>query len=181
MSEIPGFEGIYACDIYGNIFSLNRVILKTNKRNRKKFEWKLPLIKLSPYCRQDGYLQVNLRKNGKAFSILVHRLIAKTFLNCLNQEVNHIDGNKSNNALINLEISSRSANIKHAFATGLKSHKGKNHPRYFIDESLQEKIVDLLKGGISQQKIADSFNISQSSVSSIKNKLEHRETIQNMA
>lgn len=54
---------------------------------------------------RDGYYQVSLYKNGNKKSILVHRLVAMTFIpNPLNKPtVNHIDGNKLNNNVSNLE------------------------------------------------------------------------------
>lgn len=174
MKDIPGYEGIYACDIHGNVYSLERIIMKSNGWSDKKSEWKLPFKKLSPATKKDGYLHVHLRKDGKGLLKLVHRLIAKTFLNCNTEEVNHKDGNKINNYLENLELSSRSHNIKHAFRLGFKTHKGENHPRYFIDKALQDKVCIMLKEGISQQKIANTLGINQTSVSKINIKRKVR-------
>lgn len=65
-----------------------------------------------------GYLSVHLF-NGKDFKI--HRLVAKTFIPNPNNlpQVNHIDGNKKNNSVDNLEWVSRSGNVRHAYDTGL--------------------------------------------------------------
>jgi hypothetical protein len=176
MKQIPGYEGIYACDIYGNIYALARTIMKTNGWSDRRYEWNLPLKKLSPALRRDGYLHVNLRKNGKGLMQLSHRLIAKTFLGCTKEEINHIDGNKTNNNLDNLELSTRSDNVKHAFKIGLRSNKGKNHPGYFIDEDLQKKVVNLLREGLFQSDIAKLLNIGLSSISEInmKYKVRHK-------
>lgn len=72
------------------------------------------------YLTDKGYLRVTI--GGK--SISVHRLVALAFLPnpMKHKEVNHIDGNKENNCLENLEWCSRSENMKHAYAIGL--HKG---------------------------------------------------------
>ena len=69
-------------------------------------------------------------RNGKAYCLKIHRLMALTFLANPNNlpEVNHIDGNKLNNNLSNLEWISKSNNIKHAHANNLISTKGENHP-----------------------------------------------------
>lgn len=72
---------------------------------------------------RDGYEELSLclgsRSNVKKYK--VHRLVAETFIpNPDNKlEVNHKDGNKSNNNLDNLEWVTRSENAKHAFQTGL--------------------------------------------------------------
>ena len=72
---------------------------------------------------QQGYQRVGLYiGNYKSKTIKVHRLIAETFIdNPLNKkDVNHIDGNKANNNISNLEWCTRSENIKHAFKNKLK-------------------------------------------------------------
>lgn len=65
---------------------------------------------------------VNLYENKKRSKKLVHRLVAQEFLEnpTEKEQVNHIDGNKSNNYLSNLEWVTRSENVKHAYLIGLK-------------------------------------------------------------
>jgi hypothetical protein len=168
MKEIPGYEKLYACDKEGNVYSLPRIIIKANGWGRL-FEWYLPLKKMSPCTRKDGYLGVHLRKNGKGKSVLVHRLIGMAFLGLRDdQELNHVDGNKINNNLSNLEISTRSENCKHAFRIGLRSHKGSNHPRFYINQDIKDKVKELLASGLSQDVIASKVGIAQTSVSTIK-------------
>ena len=69
-----------------------------------------------------GYKEVCLSLGGKQKSVLVHRLILKTFKPCNNMEnldVNHINGDKTDNRLINLEWCTRSENIKHSYKNKL--------------------------------------------------------------
>lgn len=70
-----------------------------------------------------GYETVCLRKNKTQYTKRVHRLIADTFFDgnhdCL--DINHIDGDKLNNHISNLEVCTRSENIRHAFEHGLKT------------------------------------------------------------
>lgn len=71
---------------------------------------------LKPSLGANGYYRVNLRKNGKTKTVYIHRLVAETFIPNPNNynEVNHIDENKANNAIENLEWVSHKANINHA-------------------------------------------------------------------
>jgi hypothetical protein len=76
---------------------------------------------LTPIRKYDGYLVVNLSDRRKVKQIMVHRLVAETFIP--NPErlevVNHIDGNKGNPEVENLEWVTFSENSKHAYRIGL--------------------------------------------------------------
>lgn len=101
--DIPGYEGLYQASNLGRIRSLirNKILIGGIK---------------------NGYREVILCKNGKRKYMLVHRLIAQTFLeNKKNKpQINHIDGNKHNNNVNNLEWCTRSENMKHAYKIGLQ-------------------------------------------------------------
>lgn len=75
-------------------------------------------------CR--GYDRVTIYKNGRKHDKFIHRLVGETFLNnpTNRNEINHIDGNKNNNHVDNLEWCTRSENISHAFNTNLKTPSG---------------------------------------------------------
>ena len=66
-----------------------------------------------------GYLKLILYRDNKPYTRTIHKLVANTFLGESDLEVNHIDGNKLNNNVSNLEYLSRSDNIKHAFKNNL--------------------------------------------------------------
>jgi len=76
--------------------------------------------------KKSGRVYFNLKFMGITKSVLVNRVVALRFLpNPDNLPVvNHIDGDKENNALLNLEWSTNSDNEKHAHQTGLKSGRG---------------------------------------------------------
>lgn len=68
-----------------------------------------------------GYLRVKLVSPIGRFTVSVHRLVAGTFFDSdiADLEINHIDGDKQNNHIWNLEICNRSENMRHAYALGL--------------------------------------------------------------
>ena len=73
-------------------------------------------------CRfdKDGYFRLNITHESKHLTVLVHRLVAETYLGNkkLNMTVNHKDLNKQNNAVENLEYITMADNTRHAFRNG---------------------------------------------------------------
>jgi len=86
------------------------------------------LIPISKSNHNRGYLFVNIRSEGKQFQFLVHRIVAKEFIENPNgfNEVNHIDGNKKNNHISNLEWCSHLFNVRHSIEIGTFKISKKN-------------------------------------------------------
>ena len=82
---------------------------------------------LKPQIDAKGYERVRLSYHNKRASAKVHRLVAVAFISNPDQkpQVNHIDGNKKNNAVDNLEWSTNSENQIHAFKYGLNYVTGR--------------------------------------------------------
>ena len=77
---------------------------------------------LHVYPNPRGYLMLTLRRNNTQVSQMVHRLVAEAFLGGPHPglDVNHIDGDKTNNSIENLEWCTREENVRHAVRTGLR-------------------------------------------------------------
>lgn len=105
--DIKGYEGLYRVSNYGRVKSL--------KRNTACERI------LKPRLDKGGYLYINLSKNGICKSKKVHRLVGDCFILNLKHkpQINHIDGNKTNNYVNNLEWSTAAENARHAVDTGL--------------------------------------------------------------
>jgi hypothetical protein len=84
-----------------------------------------------PFTDALGYKRIGLSKNGLKKNCLLHRVVMLSFVeNPENyKQVNHIDGNKENNNILNLEWCNHSQNQLHAFSIGLKDHKNDKHPQ----------------------------------------------------
>lgn len=125
IKSINGYEGIYVISNSGDVWSLSRPYIN-NKGKTTKIK---PIKKINSFLDGKGnYKMVGLSKDGKRIKYLLHRLVAITFIEKKHgkDEVNHIDGNKQNNYIENLEWCSRIENIRHSIDTGLKKiTKGK--------------------------------------------------------
>lgn len=120
--DIKGFENLYQVSSLGRIKSLGNGN-STDPRTKRVIIMKLNVKK-------SGYVHIKLCKDNKGHYKSVHRLVADAFIpNIENKrEVNHIDGNKLNNSVDNLEWVTSSENQKHAFNLGLqKVVRGSSH------------------------------------------------------
>ena len=126
-----------------------------------------------------GYLQVYLcNENKKFYNKKVHRLVASAFISNHNDntEVNHINGNKTDNNVSNLEWITHSENLKHAFATGLQSNAGIHNPCTHLTEAQVSEIYRLAHvGSLTQKEIGGLFGIKQRTVSNIKTRRSWKE------
>lgn len=158
--DIEGYEGLYQVSTCGNIKSLPKV----RRNGTGTYIQKERLLK--PSNTSTGYKKVELCKDGKRKSFKVHRLVAIAFIpNPDNKpEVNHIDGNKINNNIDNLEWVTSSENSVHAYETGLNSNKKD------LDE--KEIIYMYCELNMTMQEIAKHFNVP---IKSIKRRLEDNE------
>lgn len=97
MKDIKNYEGSYAITSCGKVWSyINECFLK-------------------PYTDNDGYLRVNLYKDGKMKQYLIHRLVADAYIPNPDNlpQVNHKDENKANNCLQNLEWCDAKYNVNY--------------------------------------------------------------------
>lgn len=114
IKDIKGYEGLYQISSDGKVYSKDRYV---------KGRYSKRLIKgkaLKTYLDKSGYERVDLYKNNHVSKCKVHRLVLITFdKERKDLDVNHIDGNKLNNSIDNLEWCTRKENIHHAVINGL--------------------------------------------------------------
>ncbi len=117
---------------------------------------------------KDRYLRTQF--DGK--TRLVHRVIAKTFIPNPNilPEVNHKDGDKSNNSVDNLEWCTRSDNLKHAYTHGFRTAKGTNNARCKLSADNVAYIKNNYIRGDRQygaKALASKFNVAPQTVCAV--------------
>ena len=154
--DIEGYEGLYWASNLGNIKSLKK-ILKLNKVAK-------------------GYFHATLYKDGIPKTFKAHRLTAKAFIpNPENKnEVNHKDGIKTNNNILNLEWNTRAENNRHAIENGLlKFKKGEGNFWYnkTRGNSCRKKLVIDLETGIFYDCAKDASDAKNFTYNQLKNRL----------
>jgi hypothetical protein len=153
--EISGYEGKYMVSTFGNILSIEKKV--KSSRGNGICHVKEKIVK--SFANRNGYFSVLLYSNcfGKRYSL--HRLVAQAFIpNPENKpQVNHKDGNKSNNKVDNLEWVTQSENNLHSYNVlnrnrakkkGADSHISKPVSVYSIDDKLIGEYVSIKDAAI---------------------------------
>lgn len=159
LKPIKNYERYLIDPENGNIYS--------NAKGKKMFP-------LKTFEKPDGYLAVTLwddsiRGNKKRKTFLVHRLVAETFIDNVDNKptVNHKDGNKKNNCVTNLEWATNHEQEVHAFANGLNyARKGEEANR----AQLTWDDVHLIRNSypnISVEELSTKFNVTKECIYAI--------------
>lgn len=121
MKDIPGFEGLYEVDEYGNVYGKPKRVKHRN----------IMMYISRRVCRQHpnkkGYPTVYIYKSSKKYTFRTHRLVAICFIPNPNNlpQINHKDGNKLNNHVSNLEWCTNLENMRHShYVLGRKKLRG---------------------------------------------------------
>jgi hypothetical protein len=143
--DIPNYEGYYKVSNLGRVKRINSITSHNHTRKERVLNQS-----------NDNYRSVSLCKNNIKINFLVHRLVALTFLDKLNNKnfVNHKDGNKHNNNVENLEWCTRKENGEHASKYGLvKDQYGIKNGMNVLSEEEVRDIKLKIKSGISAYKV----------------------------
>ncbi len=167
---IPGYEEYYGITNCGIIFSYNyratgRIseIAQSSLRDRKRKN-------------DTMYRRAKLFHINQTSPVAVHRLVALTFIPNPNNypQVNHIDGDKANNNVSNLEWCTNKQNVQHAEETGLASHvAGDSHGMHILKEW---QVIDIIRELSSESyrgqasRIAYRYGVSMHCIHDIKKK-----------
>lgn len=172
MSEkfIPviGSHGFY---VVGNLGTIKRVKKKITDSKGRSYIVSGKTIKQV----MSNYPSVTLWVNGMPTVKKVHRIVAEAWIQNPNKkpEVNHKDGNRSNNRASNLEWVTRKENTLHAASNRLMP-RGENHKNHKISDAAVKSIRAAYLSGKDQKTIGKKFGCSQSNVSQIVNNITRR-------
>lgn len=135
---VVGFEGYYEVSDTGLIRSIDRYI-----EHRGRMKW-IPGRLMSLQKSKRGYYLVQLSKNGSIKDMKVYRAVADAFIpNPDNKpEVDHIDGDKSNNNASNLRWVTHLENIRYAEQNGLREPIHRASKQKMLDPSYKERVTE---------------------------------------
>lgn len=166
--DIVGFVGMYQISSEGKVKSLTRSLINSRGQYRVINE---RILKLK--TDKDGYLRVGLRKAGqKQKYFFIHRLVCTHFKQNPSDKptVNHLDGDKKNNKINNLEFATYEEQMEHAYKIGLQKPKyNEESGNNFLKNSEILSMREMYKSGLTQYKIAEIFKCSQGHVSVVVN------------
>lgn len=165
--DILGYEGLYQVSNMGRIKSLGRI-----KINHSKIQMVPERIKSLRKTKQ-GYLLVDLYKNNIQKTLRVHRIVAEAFIDNAEKKetVNHINGDKSNNKVENLEWATPSEQNFHFYKNKLKSDKNIKKAIKAMNKATSKKVLCLDTNIIynSLTEAAKFNNISPSTIRKVIN------------
>ena len=154
-ADVLGYEGLYSVSTDGQVYTYKyKKILKPRRKR--------------------GYLNVSLSKNKKRKEFKVHRLVATAFIPNTNnkEQVNHIDGDKNNNEVTNLEWVTQSENITHSYGLGLHSTTKKP---YKMTEDKISHLKSMLEANTTLKKMAETLEVSVSTIDRYVKQLKENE------
>jgi hypothetical protein len=160
---IPGFDDAYEVSNRGRVRSLDRV----RRCGCGQRLWRGCILR--PIIDRDGYEQVGLSYAGRTATRKVHRLTAQGFIPNPDSlpEVNHLDLDRRNNAVSNLEWTTRIDNHLHSLAHG--RHHAATNPNK-VRKLTPASVADIrlrAAGGEAQRVIAADFGVSRGTVRSV--------------
>jgi len=160
--DVPNFEG-YQVSSLGKIRGIDR--LKQGRSGLRLTRGQ----ELKQVPNKKGYPEVRLRKNG-THTRLVHKLVSSAFLvkSEGQTQINHINGVKTDNSVINIEWVTQSENQKHAYKLGLQpSRAGEGNSRATITDKDVTKLKLLYNSGKTTKEVSELIGVNLSIIRQI--------------
>jgi len=163
--DVVGYEGVYQVSSLGRVKRVAGGMGATPGRI------------LKPHRRPDGYLTANLCRDGKPKQVRIHRLVAERFLGPApspRHEVNHKNGDKTDNRVENLEWVTRSENHTHAYRQLGRQAAPTKGEASNLSKLTRRDVVEIRKlwatGKYTLAELGEMFGVSKSNISMIVNR-----------
>lgn len=168
--DIRGYEGLYQISNFGRVKSLARTIYYSDG---KSIYYNDRI--LANNVDSNGYLSTKLSKDKKPHRFRIHSLVANAFIYNPNNlpVINHLDSNKTNNHVDNLEFCTQKNNIRHAMTSGKFDNSGeKNHSAKLTNQQANEIRVLFFK--FKRKVLAENYGVCRGVIDNIINKKTYK-------
>jgi len=177
--DIDGYN--YQISSLGNIRSKGKYVPYIGRNGKPCKRWAKPTV-LKWSVGTSGYPTTHIYDDTPTRkTIMIHRLVAEYFLEPVEGKefVNHIDGDKTNNVVTNLEWVTKSENTVHAIETGLLNHRGEKSN---FNKLSEKEVIELiaarryLKGKVTARQLSEKYGICEkyaATFGNLKNKWDH--------
>ena len=172
--EVPHNDEVWKQYPFGNLYEISNYGRVKRKAYLTSNNHRLPEIILKWQYSNDGYVYVAVntdKTDGKLKNRRVHVLVAETFINNENNLpfVNHIDGNKLNNSVENLEWVTHKQNCEHRADSLLQPQKTYTYTGKLSKEQREEILFRLNTESISRRQLAKEYGVSHTTINSLAN------------
>lgn len=163
--DIPGYVGVYQVTRGGQVRSLPRYVNSPAAGGRR-----LVMGRAIKVVSVKGYPAIQVRDGQTRKTIYLHRVMATLFIPNLDgkPDVNHINGNKSDFSVVNLEWCTHKENMRHAYETGLATPRdigpGERSPSSKLTDAIVRDIKTRLASGWTQKALADLYGVSSGTI-----------------
>jgi len=168
--DIKDYEGMYQVSNLGRIKTLERIVKYDTPPYSHTVHMKIKKISK----KNNGYMIVGLWKDNKGKNFHIHRLVANAFIDNPENKatVNHIDSDKTNNCVTNLEWNTQSENNKHAFKVGAR--KPLVGDKCTFTKTTEKEVLEMRElyatGNYSYKELATLYNLSYDGIWCIINR-----------
>lgn len=157
------FGGRYEVSNHGRVRALARYGFHPGNSSGRPHRFRIPARELKQGLTSDGYPKINIGFEGRNNHRTIHRMVAEMFVpgNFYGAQVNHKDGNKKNNLATNLEWTTGSNNVRHAYRVLGRPPATRGEEVYCskLTEGQVRKIRKKLELGQEKKHIAQEFGV----------------------
>ena len=161
---VVGFEGFYEVSDHGRVRSVGRLLPASGRMNARTLAGRI--LRPRPSC--GGYLGVNISVGGRSIDCKIARLVLSAFVRPpeTGEVCNHVDFDRTNNCLSNLEWATQRENLDHSRRAG-RMQTGETHWMAKLSDADVRSIRAMAESGCKQRSLAAVFGVTEQTISRV--------------